>query len=170
MWRQPSLLPEVGPILSFENLPIVVIDEFKALRQKSNTKNNGAHESGKWRRPNDVDEQAVACFVGFVGGIVQERIVEYEQLVLAPIVDRIPDLNVGGAIFHVVQVVQDAQRGAQISKMLRSGDLLIEDRNPDGLNVLPWFVKGGNIHDCVDVDAIPSEENHRSRKFFSACF
>src|SRR5262245_26936401 len=29
-------------------------------------------------------------------------------------------------------------------------------------------MKRRNIQDCVDVDAIPPEENHRSRKFFSA--
>ena len=74
---QPSP-PETCPKLSFENLPVVVIDEFNALRQKSNAKNYGAHDSGEWRRPNDVDEQAIACLVGFVGGIVQERIIEYE--------------------------------------------------------------------------------------------
>src|SRR5262245_17938108 len=156
------------PHLSFENFPVVVVDELKALRQKSDTKNYGAHDSGEWRRANDVDEQAIACLVSFVGGIVQERIVEYEQLVVAPIVDCISDLDVGGAIFHVVQVVQDAHRGAQVSKMLRSGDLFIEDRNPDRLNVLPWLMKRRNIQDCVDVDAIRSKKDHCSRKFISA--
>src|SRR5262249_11991346 len=128
-WRGRS-----ARFLSFENLPVVVIDEFNALRQKSNTKNNGAHESGEWRWANDIDEQTIARLIGFVGGIVQKRIVEYEQLVIAPIVDRIPNLDVGGAVFHVVKIVQDAQRGAQVSKMLRSGDLFIEHRNPDRLN------------------------------------
>src|SRR5262245_5608043 len=52
--------------------------------------------------------------------------------------------------------------------MFGSGDLLVEDGNSDGLNVFPWFMKRRNIHDRVHADAIPSEENHRSRKFLRA--
>src|SRR5215470_3617676 len=46
----------VTHLLAFENLPIVVVDEFEALRQKSNHRNYGAHESREQGRANDVDK------------------------------------------------------------------------------------------------------------------
>src|ERR1700681_3239892 len=48
--------------------------------------------------------------------------------------------------------------------MLRGRNPLVEDRNPDRLNVLPRPAEGRNIQERVDADAVPAEENHRPWK------
>src|SRR5580700_4436531 len=44
--------------------------------------------------------------------------------------------------------------------MRRSRDLLVEDRETDGLNVLPRLIEGGNVYDCFGFDPVDLPENH----------
>src|ERR1700691_2572303 len=95
---------------------------------------------------------------------MQQRIVEYEKLLLAPIIDLVADDDVGGAIGDIIEIVQNPQGGACKAKMQRSGHLLVEDRNPDCLDIIPRPMEGRNVQERIDVDAVPAEENHRARK------
>ncbi len=47
--------------------------------------------------------------------------------------------------------------------MLRGRNLLIENRNPDRLDIFPRLMEGRHIQECFLVNAVPAEEHHRPR-------
>src|SRR6201996_6711461 len=152
------------------DLPDLVVDELEALRQNPRAGDNGAHHAREWSRTNHVHEETVAYLIGLVQRFVQQRIVENEELVVAPIIGLVADDDVGGIVLHVVKVVENPQRGAQKAKMLGRRYLFIEDRNADRLNVFPRLMKLRNIEERLPVDAVPPEEHHGTRKLFCGFF
>ena len=48
--------------------------------------------------------------------------------------------------------------------------LLVENRHPDRLNVLVFFVVGRNVNKRVDIFPRPFEKNHAARHIFNAVF
>ena len=64
-WRKDS-----EPLL-FDDLPVFVINDFEALRQIPHDGDDGRHHSRKQRRPDDVDEEAVARLFRVVGREMQ---------------------------------------------------------------------------------------------------
>src|SRR5271169_5565028 len=95
--------------LTLDKLPVLVIDEFEALREHADTGNDAAHDGWKRRRANHVDEQAITRLIGVVNRLMQERIIEYEKLIVAPVVGFVADDDIGGVIVDVVEIVQNPQ-------------------------------------------------------------
>src|SRR5262245_39086390 len=52
--------------------------------------------------------------------------------------------------------------------MLGGGNLFVENRNTDRLDILPRLVKRRNVQKRMHIDAVPSEKDHCSRKLFSS--
>src|SRR3984893_2100135 len=97
---------------------------------------------------------------------MQQRVVEDEQLVIAQVVSSVADDNVSGSVLDVVDVVQDPEGCAHPSEVERSRDLLVEDRKPDGLDVFPRSVEGGDVHNCFGLDAIVAPQDNRAFVLF----
>src|SRR5215475_7023851 len=95
----------LGKVLLLENLPVLVVDELEALGHQPDGGDNSAHNARQRSRAHDIHEQAITRLVGFVDRVVQQRVIENEQLVLAPVVYCISNLDVGRAILHVVEIV-----------------------------------------------------------------
>src|ERR1700722_8244697 len=114
--------------LPLDELPVLVIDEFEALREQADAGDDRAHDAWEWGRANHVHEQAIACLISFVDRLMQERVVEYEKLVLAPIAGFVANDDIGGVVVHIVEIVQNPQRRAQEAKMLRGRNLLVKNR------------------------------------------
>jgi hypothetical protein len=53
-----------------DDLPILVINELETLGQQADGGDDGAHDARKRRRPDHVNEQAIARLIGFVERLV----------------------------------------------------------------------------------------------------
>src|SRR4029079_2214008 len=93
--------------LFLDDLPVLVVDELEALRQQPNAADHRAHNRRKRRGAHHVDEQAITRLIGLIDRLVHQRVVENEQLVVPPVADLVANLDVGRAIVHVVQIVQN---------------------------------------------------------------
>ena len=112
------------------------------------------------RRPDDIDEQAIARPVRFIEGLMKERVIEDEQFVFRPILLGLADDNVSGVVDHIVQVVEDAQGRPQWSKMLCGRLPLVEYRDADGGYIFVLFMKLGDARERLDIRAVPLEKEH----------
>jgi hypothetical protein len=59
-------LPDLIYALPLDDLPVLVIDELEALRQKADAENYRAHDPRERRRADYIHEKAIASLVGFV--------------------------------------------------------------------------------------------------------
>src|ERR1700733_9047472 len=146
--------------LALDDFPVPVIDEFEAFGQQPNADDEDTHHPRQQGRANDIHEQTITRLVRLVNRLMQQGVVEYEKLVVAPIVCLVADDDVSRGIGYVVEIIQNPQRRAHEAEMLAGGDLLVEDGNPDRLNITPGPMKRRNIQESVEIGAVPSEENH----------
>eukprot|EP00866_Antonospora_locustae_P000584 jgi/Antlo1/584/291 len=142
-------------------LPVFVENPTQGKDQAGKPCDHGVEHRGQQGRAHNINEQAVAFGVVFVEGRVHQRVIEYKQRVVVPVVLVLAHLDIHSLMVrcrrHVVEHTEHHAQGAEVE---RRRAVLVEHRDADGFHERQFLAQLRDIQGGFDRATVPLEEQH----------